>query len=114
MAINIPWSDWKLMKSSLSGLMHEAVPADVLDKIRRVISAEASGAREAHDLRTRHAGSATVIDFHLAVGGQTSVKEAHDICDLIEHALKAKVKDAVVTIHIEPENKAKCSGVLVL
>lgn len=113
-ALNILWSGWKVMKSSLSGLMDEAVPDDVLGTIKNVISTEAVGAQEAHDLRTRHAGQVTFIDFHLVVEGQTTVTAAHDICDRIERALKAKVPDAMITIHVEPENKAKHSGVLVL
>ena len=113
-ALNILWSGWKVAAASLSGLMDEAVPDDILNVIRTVISAEAAGAREAHDLRTRHAGRVTFIDFHLVVDGTTPVIEAHDICDRIERALKDKVPDAMITIHVEPENKAKHSGVLVI
>lgn len=113
-AVNILWSGWKVMKTSLSGLMDEAVPDDVLKTIREVISSEAEGAQEAHDLRTRHAGKVTFIDFHLVVAGSTTVTEAHDICDRIERALKTRVPDAIITIHVEPENKAKHSGVVVL
>jgi divalent metal cation (Fe/Co/Zn/Cd) transporter len=44
-----------------------------------------------------------------------SVLEAHDICDRVEGALKAQVNHAVVTIHVEPEDKAKvASGVPVI
>ena len=113
-AVNILWSGWKVMTASLSGLMDESVPDPVLTAIREVISNEAQGAQEAHDLRTRHAGKATFIDFHLVVPGQTTVNEAHDICDRIEKALKTKIEDAVVTIHVEPENKAKHTGIVVL
>lgn len=113
-ALNILWSGWKVMTTSLSGLMDEAVPEEILSKIRGVISEQAVGALEAHDLRTRHAGRVTFIDFHLVVPGQTSVSDAHDICDRIEHELKIKVPDAMVTIHVEPENKAKHTGVIVL
>jgi len=55
-----------------------------------------------------------MIDFHLVVDGQTPVAAAHDICDRIEKALKDEVADAQITIHVEPENKAKHAGVLVL
>lgn len=113
-ALNILWSGWKVMTTSLSGLMDEAVPEEILSNIRGVISEQAVGALEAHDLRTRHAGRVTFIDFHLVVPGQTPVSDAHDICDRIEHELKIKVPDAMVTIHVEPENKAKHTGVIVL
>ena len=113
-ALNILWSGWRVMAKSLSGLMDEAVEAERLQEIRAVISASADGAIEAHDLRTRHAGSMIFIDFHLVVAGKTPVSEAHAICDRIEQALKKNLPDAQITIHVEPEEKAKHSGVLVL
>lgn len=112
--LNILWSGWKVTASSLSGLMDEAVPESTLEEIRAIISDKATGAIEAHDLRTRHAGSVTFIDFHLVVDGQTTVEDAHAICDRIEQSLRAKLSDAQITIHVEPDHKAKHSGVLVL
>lgn len=113
-AVNILWSGWKVMSSSLSGLMDEAVTDETLAKIRNIISDEATGAIEAHDLRTRHAGPRTFIDFHLVVEGQTTVEQAHDICDRVEQALKDGLPGSQITIHVEPEHKAKHSGVLVI
>lgn len=113
-ALNILWSGWRVMASSLSGLMDEAVAEDTLDHIRTIISDQATGAIEAHDLRTRHAGPKTFIDFHLVVDGQTTVDQAHEICDRVEQALKVKLPEAMITIHVEPEHKAKHSGVLVI
>ena len=113
-ALNILWSGSRLMRESVAGLMDEAVPADLLGRIRRAVSVHAEGAIEAHDLRSRHAGSVTFIEFHLVVPGDMRVVEAHDICDRIEAALKAEIEDAVITIHVEPEGKAKHHGVLVL
>jgi cation diffusion facilitator family transporter len=112
--VNILWSGWKVMASSVSGLLDEAVPEKTLVTIRDIISDKASGALEAHDLRTRHAGAVTFIDFHLVVDGQTTVSDAHDICDRVEASLRAKLPDAQITIHVEPEHKAKHSGVLVI
>ena len=113
-AVNILWSGWKVMTASLSGLMDEAVADDTLEGIRATISDNATGAIEAHDLRTRHAGPRIFIDFHLVVDGQTTVETAHDICDRIEQALKTTVPGSMITIHVEPEHKAKHSGVLVI
>ena len=113
-ALNILWSGWQVIRESLGGLMDEAVPDAELERIRVVISRHADGAIEAHDVRTRNAGRVTFIDFHLVVPAQMSVRDAHDICDRIERALKAAVAGAIVTIHVEPENKAKLSGVVVL
>ena len=62
----------------------------------------------------RHAGRRTFVDFHLVVPGDMTVTEAHEICDRIEDALMAEVEDALISIHVEPDNKAKHTGVLVL
>lgn len=113
-ALNILWSGWKVMRDSLSGLMDEAVPAAALTRIHAIIGESATGAIEAHDLRTRHAGQVTFVDFHLVVPGTLSVKEAHTICDRIEGALTTEIKHAIVTIHVEPDESALRSGVLVL
>jgi cation diffusion facilitator family transporter len=113
-AVNILWSGWVLVKSSVGGLMDEAVAPEALETIRTLISANADGAIEAHDLRTRQAGRVTFIDFHLVVPGELSVLDAHAICDRIEAALRASMGEAVITIHVEPEDKAKHTGVVVL
>ncbi|KLK92061.1 cadmium transporter [Microvirga vignae] len=113
-AVNILWSGWGLIKESIGGLMDEALPEATLSRVRDIISGNAEGAIEAHDLRTRHAGKMTFIDFHLVVPGTMSVTDAHDICDRLERALKDEVEDALITIHVEPDNKAKHAGIVVL
>jgi cation diffusion facilitator family transporter len=113
-ALNILWSGWSLMQSSFSGLMDEAAAPAEIDRIRAVIAGAGEGAIEAHDLRTRHAGPLTFIEFHLVVPGEMRVDRAHDICDRIEAALRAEIEGATITIHVEPENKAKHQGIVVL
>jgi cation diffusion facilitator family transporter len=113
-ALNILWAGWRLLRESVGGLMDEAVPPETLDEIRKVIADNAEGAIEAHDVRTRAAGRMTFIEFHLVVPGAMPVSRSHDICDRIERALRAEVKDASITIHVEPEDKAKHHGVVVV
>lgn len=113
-AVNILWSGGKIVKESLSGLMDEAVSDRTLARIREIIAVQADGATEAHDLRTRHAGPAIFIDFHLVVPGETTVFEAHEICDRIENALKEALDVTHITIHVEPEHKSKQTGIVVL
>jgi cation diffusion facilitator family transporter len=112
--LNVLWAGWRVMKESVGGLLDEAVPDDDLARIRAIIAENADGAIEAHDLRTRHAGRMTFVDFHLVVKGSMSVTEAHDICDRLERALKAEIEDALISIHVEPDDKAKHSGIVVL
>ena len=113
-AVNILFSGWQLLRESVGGLMDEAVEPALLARIRALMGQEASGALEMHDLRTRHSGRTTFVEFHLVVPGEMTVQEAHEICDRIELALKAELGTAIITIHVEPEAKAKHQGVLVL
>jgi cation diffusion facilitator family transporter len=112
--VNVLWAGWRVMKDSVGGLLDEAVPDGELARIRTVIAANADGAIEAHDLRTRHAGRMTFVDFHLVVKGDMTVTEAHDICDRLERAIKAEMQDALISIHVEPDDKAKHAGIIVL
>ena len=113
-ALNILWSGWAVIRDSVGGLMDVAVPKDIQHTIREVIAVNAEGAIEAHDIRTRQAGKMTFIDFHLVVPGAMSVDAAHTICDTIEAKLRDAVRDVQITIHVEPEDKAKHSGIVVL
>ncbi len=113
-AVNILWTGWRLMRQSVSSLMDEAVPRETGRQIREVIGANAEGAIEVHDLRTRSAGAATFIEFHLVVPGKMTVTEAHRICDRLEGALGDAILGAEVLIHVEPEGEARHRGIVVL
>lgn len=113
-AAYILYSGWRLASQSMSGLMDEAVASNVAGRIRQIISENATGALEAHDLRTRSAGRATFIEFHLVVPGTMSVAEAHRICDRLEEAIGKEVRGAEVLIHVEPEGEARHRGVVVV
>lgn len=112
--LTILWSGWQLIRQSVIGLMDVAVDPQMLTQIREIIAGNAEGAIEAHDIRTRQAGKMVFIDFHLVVPGAMSVDAAHAICDRIESKLRDAVADSQITIHVEPENKAKHSGIVVV
>ena len=99
---------------SVAGLMDAAPSPEIVERIRAIVASEAEGAIEAHDLRTRHTGRLTFLEFHLVVPALMTVMDAHAICDRIEAALKAELQDMLITIHVEPEGKAKHHGVIVL
>lgn len=113
-ALNILWSGYAMIRESVGGLMDEAVSGETLARIQSAIAQSGSGALEAHDVRTRHAGRLTFIDFHLVVPGDMRVSEAHAICDRLEAALRRDISpDSVITIHVEPEEKAKHGAVAI-
>jgi hypothetical protein len=59
-------------------------------------------------------GQAISTEFPPVVPGDLTVTAAHDMCDRVEVAIKAAVADVIVTIHVEPEHKAKHTGIVVL
>lgn len=112
--VYVLWSGMSMIFASVGGLMDAAPEPAVVNRIRGLVAESAAGAIEAHDLRMRHAGKLTFVEFHLVVPGLMTVAESHAICDRIEEALRAEMPHLVITIHVEPEAKAKQHGVPVL
>ncbi|OHV82519.1 cation diffusion facilitator family transporter [Ensifer sp. LCM 4579] len=109
---NILWQGWKVISRSIDGLMDRAVPAQEEEAIKRAIADNAEGSLGVHDLKTRQAGPATFVDFHMVVPEAMPVGEAHDICDRIEDAIRVVQPGARIAIHVEPEGE-KAHGVRV-
>jgi cation diffusion facilitator family transporter len=112
-AAYVLFSGLRLIRSSAGALMDEALDDGTLAQIQAVIRDNAAGAIEAHDLRTRHAGRSTFLEFHLVVPGTMEVAASHEICDRIEAAFRREMPFMIVNIHVEPEHKAKHQGVIV-
>lgn len=112
--VYVLWSGMATISTSVGGLMDAAPEPAVVRRIRELVAENAAGAIEAHDLRTRHAGRLTFLEFHLVVPGAMTVAESHAICDRIEAALKREMDHLMITIHVEPEAKAKQHGVPVV
>ncbi|VEJ45703.1 cation diffusion facilitator family transporter [Bartonella vinsonii] len=106
-AVNILLQGWKVISSAVQGLMDVGVELNETMRIRELISANAQGALEVHDLLTRVSGRVTFIEFHLVVPAVMSVGEAHQICDKIEAVLQKEFDNVRISIHVEPENEAK-------
>jgi divalent metal cation (Fe/Co/Zn/Cd) transporter len=94
--------------------MDETTDPEAVQALKDVISLNAEGAIEAHDVRTRRAARVTFVEFHLVVPARMAVEDAHAISDRIEQAICDQVGEAVITIHLEPERKAKHRGIVVM
>jgi cation diffusion facilitator family transporter len=106
-AIHILTMGYRIATDSMSRLMDQAANPEIEGRIRGVIEANGHGALEAHDIRTRQAGRALFIEFHLVVPGSMTVDEAHVICDRLEDSIEQSIAGSEVVIHVEPEYKAK-------
>lgn len=110
-ALNILREGSLVVVTSLNGLMDRALGPGQQDEIRGIIQKSLDGALQVHDLKTRAAGQATFVEFHLVVDGDMTVRRSHAICDRIEAAIHDDFPGATVTIHVEPDNKLKPSGI---
>lgn len=110
---NVLREGWRVISSSIGGLMDAALDADEAELIQKTILANATGAIEVHDIKTRVSGPASFVEFHLVVDGSMSVQAAHEICDRIESQITSVVSGARTTIHVEPDDKRKHGGLRV-
>lgn len=101
-ALNILWAGWKIMHDSVAGLMDTALPPGDVARIEAIIAATRGPTNDFHELRTRHAGRLTFIDFSLRVPGTMSVDDSHAVCDDLEEALRREFPESSITIHVEP------------
>lgn len=110
-AANILREGWNVIFHSAGDLMDSAAHSDDTEIIEEAVRNSSQGALQIHDLRTRRAGKAVFIEFHLVVDRNMSVGEAHDICDAIEDAIAEKLPEARTIIHVEPDTKLEATGI---
>jgi cation diffusion facilitator family transporter len=91
-----------LLRFAMREIMDEAVPASTQDQIRLVAGA-VHGVQAIEKIRVRKSGVGLLMDIHVQVDGQMSVRESHVIAHRVKDALLAsglRIEDVVV--HIEP------------
>ena len=103
----IVYTGVRILSRSSRVLMDEALPQDELDIVRKLI-ADYPGQELVgfHKLRGRRAGSARYIDLHLQFTTGTSLERAHDIAHEVEAAVRGRIPNAELLVHIEPSRRA--------
>lgn len=101
-AVNILWVGARVMRRSVLGLMDRALPEPDLERIRAILDGYRADGLDYHALRTRRAGRLRLVEMHLLVPGEMSVREGHRIADEIEEKIRAKLPGAAVMTHLEP------------
>ncbi len=79
----------------------DAAPAGLAERIAREVE-KLAGVRDCHNVRVRYSGSQLFVDAHVLVDGDQSLRQAHELTDDIEAAIRRVVPDADVTVHPEP------------
>ncbi|MFC1942150.1 cation diffusion facilitator family transporter [Chloroflexota bacterium] len=94
---------YDVLRNSFGGLVDVKLPETEENTVKLAIT-EHFGEEVVnfHKLRTRKAGSQRYIDLHLIMPKDTSLEEAHRLCDHLEEDMENKLSRTDVTIHVEP------------
>jgi cation diffusion facilitator family transporter len=101
-ALLIIHTAWELTKQSARDLLDVTLPSEEMRIIRDLIASKRPDVHGFHKLRTRKAGSARFIEFHMLVDPQMSVGDSHRITDELTHMISERLPHSTVTIHVEP------------
>jgi len=102
-ACYILYSALGILSLSLDQLMDRELPDEVRDEIKKIVLSHPQ-AQGMHDLRSRHSGAHTFIQFHLEIEDDLSLIQAHNVTDEIETKLLERFSEAEIIIHIDPKS----------
>ncbi|HPS94400.1 MAG TPA: cation diffusion facilitator family transporter, partial [Deltaproteobacteria bacterium] len=101
-ALLIIHAAWELTVASARDLLDVTLPSEEKKVIKDLIASKRPEVHGFHQLRTRKAGSARFIEFHMLVDPQMSVDDSHRITDEISLLITGTLPHSTVTIHVEP------------
>jgi ferrous-iron efflux pump FieF len=96
------WSAFAIARDALVQLLDRELSTTDRSRIKEAVLA-CGGVRNIHDLRTRHSGDRTFVEYHLEVDPGLSIAAGHAISDATETAVQTLLPGVVeATAHIEP------------
>jgi len=92
---------WSFSWDALNDLMDRAVSEEEHQHIERIILST-HGVLGCHDLRTRKMGDMILVDVHIEVDANATVRVGHDIALAAANQVKAELPVLNVMTHIDP------------
>jgi len=100
-AINILYTGYKLIRQSISGLMHET-DTDTLNMLTELITTERKQYwLDIHELRFWKSGERLFIDFHLILPYYFNVQKSHAEEQEIQEYLSSKIQSTQIKVHFD-------------
>jgi len=93
---------WGASQQAIEQLMDHEWPEERRQAFLEVVARHPE-IKGLHDLRTRTSGDRDFVQFHLAVNGDMTVRQAHVIMDEVEAILKKEFPGVEILIHPDPE-----------
>ncbi len=98
----------RILDRSSRVLVDEALPEDEMAAIRDILLGFGPrGVVGYHELRTRRAGSRRHVDLHVQFRRGTTLEAAHQVAHELQDAIRARLREADVLIHLEPEDRVR-------
>lgn len=94
-------SAWRVAKEALDMLMDRELPDNTRAEISQIAESH-PGVRSIQDLRTRRSGARIFIQMVLEFPGNATLKQAHDVSDEVEAAIRGAFPMAEIHLHQIP------------
>ena len=99
----IVWNAIRLLRSAARDILDVSADADIHSRIRR-LAEEVEGVRGVDVLRVRRSGLVLIVDIHIEVDADLTVRDGHSIAHVVKDQLvesELPILDALV--HVEPD-----------
>jgi cation diffusion facilitator family transporter len=103
-AANITWSGFRIVRTSVLGLMDTAIPIEEQAIIINVLESYHKRNIQYHALRTRQSGSRIFASVHILVPDAWTVLQGHHLLEKIEADIRRALPGIIVFTHLEPLN----------
>ncbi len=100
--LNIIWTGYRLISSSVGGLLDRALDPDKQAVIDETLAEFSTEEVRFHAVRTREAGHRSYVTMHVLVPGSWSVARGHDLAESVERRLRERLQSVDVATHLEP------------
>jgi cation diffusion facilitator family transporter len=98
----IIYSSWSIIKPALFELSESGASDEILDRIEKTTHALYE-IKSVHAVRTRKMGGEVLVDLHIEVDAELTVKQGHEIAAKVKRKLLSEISVLTdVIVHIEP------------
>lgn len=92
---------WEFLCKALNDLTDHAASEQEMHEIKREILAT-PGVLGVHDLRTRKTGDLILVDVHLEIDGDLSVRQGHEIAEAVQARVLEQHPVLNILTHVDP------------
>jgi cation diffusion facilitator family transporter len=93
---------YDITKRSADGLLDKSLPDDEMRAVLRVMERHRSRMLDFHRLRARKMGSERQLDVHVTVPSSMSVKDSHEMVEMLEAEVHEELPSSTIVVHVEP------------